>query len=203
VSERTLNGQRYESTVQERDLEYCQLLRIRQYRFDILTCDGLRATVLAPIRCHAHHCRYFSGCVERHQKQKSAARHPTNAADIEKLRNKKNSEIATLNSRITDLGRKPYTEELKRITQQVLHNEMTLEGRHVLRQLMIHEPVEVGRVFFREIPQDRQQAQLAIATQRGIVQHREERYGLSFRTNWIVNPQFRSVLEDVLFESGE
>ncbi len=55
---------------------------------------------------------------------------------------------------------------------------MTLEGRQVLRHLMIHEPVEVGRTLAPEIPQDRTYAQLAIAKNRGIVQHKEEGSGL-------------------------
>src|SRR5437868_3712718 len=89
-------------------------------------------------------------------------------ANIENLKAEKNAEIAALNEHITELSRKPYTEELKRITKQVIDFEMTLEGWHVLRHLMIHEPVEVGRVFIPEIPQDRQHAQLAVAMQHGL-----------------------------------
>jgi hypothetical protein len=121
--------------------------------------------------------------------------------EVETLRGEKDAEIAALNERIANLSRKPYTEELKRITKQVLDHEMTLEGRHALGYLMIHEPVEVGRVFIPGIPQDRQHAQLAIAMQHGIVQHREERQGL-LRTYWIINPRFRPVLEDLLYENG-
>ncbi len=121
--------------------------------------------------------------------------------EIGTLRTEKNAEIAVLNERITELSRKPYTEELKRITKQVLDYEMTLEGRHTLRHLMIHEPVEIGRMLLPEIPQDRAYAQLAIAMQRGIVQHKEDVQGLR-RTYWIINPRFRPVLEDVLYEGG-
>ena len=130
-----------------------------------------------------------------------AAAESMRQADIEALRAEKNAEIAVLNQRITELSHRPYTEELKHITKQVLDNEMTLEGRRVLRHLMIHEPVEVGRVFFPEVPQDRQHAQLAIAMQHGMVQHREERQGL-LRTYWVINPRFRPVLEDVLYEQN-
>jgi hypothetical protein len=84
----------------------------------------------------------------------------------------------------------------------VIDYEMTLEGRHILRHPMIHEPVEVGRVFIPEVPQDRQHAQLGIARQRGIVQHREQMQGSLLRTYWIINPRFRPVLEDVLYEGG-
>ena len=121
--------------------------------------------------------------------------------EIEALRVATHAEIAARDERITELSRKPYTEDLKRITEQVLDHEMTLEGRHVLRHLMIHEPIEVGRAFMPEIPQERQQAQLGIAIQRGLVQqHLEMQAGRS--TYWIINPRFRPVLEDVLYQDG-
>ncbi len=125
----------------------------------------------------------------------------TSAKDVEihSLGVQKDAEIAALNQGIADARRRPYTEELKRITQQALFKEMTLEGRHSVRYLMIHEPVEVGRIFIPEIPQNRQHEQLAIAMERGIVQHHVESHGLR-RTSWIINPRFRPVLEDVLYE---
>src|SRR5258708_1914053 len=96
--------------------------------------------------------------------------------------------------RTTEPTRDPYAEELKRITKQVIEFEMTLEGRHVLRHLMIHEPVEVGRTLVPEIPQDRTHAQLAIAKKRGMVQHKEEGRG-RVRTYWTLNPKFRPALQ--------
>lgn len=66
---------------------------------------------------------------------------------------------------------------------------------------MIHEPVEVGRMLIPQTPQEPQNAQLGIAMQRGLVQHREEGQGLR-RTYWVINPRFRPVLEDVLYEDG-
>jgi diguanylate cyclase (GGDEF)-like protein len=113
----------------------------------------------------------------------------------------KKAEVATPDKRITELSRDPYTEELKRIAKQVVDFEMTLEGRHVLRHLMIHEPVEVGRTLVPEIPQDRTYAQLAIAKERGLVQHKEEGRGL-LHMYWIINPKFRQALQDVLYEGG-
>ncbi len=103
--------------------------------------------------------------------------------------------------RTTEPTRDPYAEELKRITKQVIEFEMTLEGRHVLRHLMIHEPVEVGRTLVPEIPQDRTHAQLAIAKKRGMVQHKEEGRG-RVRTYWTINPKFRPALQEVLYEGG-
>ena len=122
-------------------------------------------------------------------------------AEIETLRTEKDAEIAGRDARITELSRKPYTEELKRIAKQVVEYEMTLEGRHVLRHLMIHEPVGVWQVFIPEIPQDRQNAQLAIAEQHDIAQQRRQGQNV-VHTYWIINPRFRSVLEDVLYEGG-
>jgi hypothetical protein len=49
------------------------------------------------------------------------------ATEIESLRAGKDAEMVALNDRITELSRKPYTEDLKRITEQVLDHEMTLE----------------------------------------------------------------------------
>jgi diguanylate cyclase (GGDEF)-like protein len=108
---------------------------------------------------------------------------------------------AVPDKRITEPARDPYAEELKRITRQVINFEMTLEGRHVLRHLMIHEPVELGRTLVPEIPQDRTYAQLAIAKDRGVVQYKEEGRG-RLRTYWIINPKFRPALQEVLYEGG-
>ena len=90
-------------------------------------------------------------------------------------------------------------EELERITRHVLEREMTRDGNHILRHLLIHEPIEVGRPLVPEIPQDRAYGQIAIAMQHSLVQHREDR-GAVLRTYWIINPQFRPVLEELLFQ---
>jgi hypothetical protein len=108
--------------------------------------------------------------------------------------------INALNNRVTELRRRPYTEDLRRTAQQVIDHLMTLEGRHILRQLMNREPVEVGRELIPNVSMDRQHAQLGIAMEHGIVQHQEE--GALRRTYWIINPRFRPVLEDLLYESG-
>jgi hypothetical protein len=67
---------------------------------------------------------------------------------------------------------------------------------------MHREEVEVGRTFLTDIPQERLHAQLRIAMQAGIVQHREVRHGM-LRTYWIINPQFRPILEEVLYNDPE
>lgn len=135
----------------------------------------------------------------RDQAQKADSAKGKNS-EAETSRIEKKAEVAP-DKRITEPTRDPYAEELKRIAKQVIDFEMTLEGRHVLRHLMIHEPVEVGRTLVPEIPQDRTYAQLAIAKERGIVQHKEEGRGL-LRTYWIINPKFRPALQGVLYEGG-
>ena len=98
--------------------------------------------------------------------------------EVESVRDEKDVEIAALKERVAQLGRKPYTEDLERIVRQLIDQQMTLEGRHVLRQLMIHERIEVGReIVVLQIPQERQQEQLAIAMQQGVVRHRDESRG--------------------------
>lgn len=121
--------------------------------------------------------------------------------EIAALRVQKDNEIAALNERITELSRRPYSEEKRRIAEQVLDNVMTLEGRRLLHHLMINEHVEVGRAFLPEIPDVRRAEQLGLAKQHGIVQHWENP-PRSRITYWIINPQFRPVLEDVLYEGG-
>jgi hypothetical protein len=96
-------------------------------------------------------------------------------------------------------NRKLYEEDLKRIVGQLIHSQLTLEGRLALRHLLIHEPIEVGRTFLAEIPQDRLHAQLGIARESGAVQHKEVNNGMR-RTYWIINPRFRPVLEEMLYE---
>ena len=121
-------------------------------------------------------------------------------SEVETPKVQKEAEIAP-DKRITEPIRDPYTEELKRIAKQVIDFKMTAEGRHILRHLMIHDPVEVGRTLVPEIPQDRTHAQLAIAKEHGMVQHREEGRG-RLRTYWVINPKFRATLQEVLYEGG-
>lgn len=125
-----------------------------------------------------------------------------NDESIRKLDAQHRAEVVALQQRVAELTRRPYSEDLQRIAEQVLDSEMTLEGRHLLRHLMVHEPIEVGRLFLPEIPEQRQSIQLAIAMQRGIVRHKESRQGALLRTYWIISPQFRPLLEYVLYEKS-
>lgn len=124
------------------------------------------------------------------------------AAEIKKLNMVKDQEIASLNERIIALSRKQYPEDLESTARQVLQHQMTRQGRHVLRHLLLYEPVEIGTLSFPEIPQDRQYAEIEIAMRGGLIRHREDRQGALLRTYWVINPQFRPVLENVLYEKG-
>jgi diguanylate cyclase (GGDEF)-like protein len=122
-------------------------------------------------------------------------------SEVETPKVEKKADIAAPDKRVTEPARDPYAEELKRIAKQVVDFEMTLDGRHVLRHLMIHEPVEVGRTLDPGVPPETTFAQLAIAKQRGLVQHKVEGHS-NLRTYWIINPKFRPALQIVLYEGG-
>lgn len=100
-----------------------------------------------------------------------------------------------------ELGRKAYLEDLRVRARQILYNVMTLEGRELLRHLLRNEPIENGRTFIAEIPQGRQQQQLGIAKQYGLVQQKPEHKGM-LRIYWAINPHFRPILEEVLYEEN-
>lgn len=109
-------------------------------------------------------------------------------------------ENAELQGQIAALKRKPYTEELKRQAAETIAR-MSPEGRILLRHLLTIERIELGRQFKPDIPQNVQDAQIEIAFRARIVRHLEVRAGtgMLIRTDYEVNPQFRPVLEDLLF----
>jgi hypothetical protein len=110
-------------------------------------------------------------------------------------------EIAVLEEENARLRRKPYDEELGRQAAALL-GRLSPEGKTLLRHLVTHEPIECGRRFRPEIAQDVQDAQVAIAYGSGIVRHQEFRLGNGnlLRTDYVVNPQFRPVLQDLLYD---
>ena len=173
--------------------------------------NGLSASIGAA--CFPESASDHSGLLSRADNamyvSKEAGGNQVSKADSAKGRNsevqtpkaEKKAEVAAPDKRITELARDPYAEELKRIAKQVVDFEMTLDGRHVLRHLMIHEPVEVGRTLDPAVPPDTTFAQLAIAKQHGLVQHKVEGRP-NPRTYWIINPKFRPTLQVVLYEGG-
>jgi len=121
-----------------------------------------------------------------------------NASNLEQ---EKDAEIAKLKAEVVDLRRKPYTEELRKQAADMI-SRLSQEGTVLLRHLVANEPIEVGRRFKPEIGQEVQDQQLAIAYGSGIVRHNEVRTGVGnlIRTDYVVNPQFRPVLQDLLFK---
>lgn len=93
-----------------------------------------------------------------------------------------------------------YSEELERRGTELIAR-LSPEGKLLIQHLVLNEPIEVGRQFKDEIARDIQDDQLAIAFQSGIVRHNEVRSGTGaiIRTEYVVNPQFKFVLQDLLF----
>jgi len=111
-----------------------------------------------------------------------------------------NKEIDGLKSQVPILKRKPYDEELGRQAAELIAR-LSPEGRILLRHLLTNEPIEVGRRFRNEIAQEIQDAQMSIAYGSGIVRHNQlwAGNGHLLRTDYVVNPPFRRVLQDMLY----
>jgi len=120
--------------------------------------------------------------------------------EVGDLRRKLNGEIEGLKSQVTLLKRKPYDEELGRQAAGLIAR-LSPEGKLLLRHLLTNEPIEVGRRFRNEIAQDIQDAQMSLAYGSGIVRHNQlwAGNGHLLRTDYVVNPPFRRVLQDLLF----
>lgn len=109
-------------------------------------------------------------------------------------------ETDDLKSRVADLERKPYDEELERQVTDLIAR-LSAEGRTLLRHLLEREPIEVGRRFKAEIMQDVQDGQVTLMYQAGIVRHAQTwlQNGHLIRTDYVIAPQFRAVLQDSLY----
>jgi hypothetical protein len=120
--------------------------------------------------------------------------------EVDRLRQEKDREIQELTAQVTVLKRKPYDEELGQ-QGAALIARLSPEGKILLRHLVTNEPIEIGRRFKPEIAQDVQDAQLGVAYASGIVRHDIVRAGSGaiVRQDYVVNPQFRSVLQDLLY----
>lgn len=123
--------------------------------------------------------------------------------EVESLRAEKEAEITALSEHITELSRKPYSEDLERCVNQLL-DQMTYQGWLLLRHLLMHERVELGRPFMpADIPVEIQNKQMGIAMSSGVVKHDATGQGPLVRTYYVINQQFRLVLERVLYERLE
>ena len=109
-------------------------------------------------------------------------------------------QLEELRKRVAELSRPPYQQHLGR-KGELLLNRLSTIGRRLMRHLVENEPLEVGRKFMADISADDQFQQLTIAMEMGIIRHREVRAGsgMLVRTDYELNPQFVSVLQDLLY----
>lgn len=117
---------------------------------------------------------------------------------LEKSAAEKDVEVARLTQRIAALSRKPYNEDLERCAKQAL-DQMSLGGAHMLRQLLLNERIEVGRAVL-DFPVPEVNEQMTIALRSGVVRQATDRHGGMSWNFWELNPEFRRVLQDVLYE---
>lgn len=127
-------------------------------------------------------------------------------AEINALKSACDNEIARLrqlinqqDQHIARLSRKPYAEDLEGSARAIL-TKMGSGGRIVLINLLKKGSVEVGRAVTDELSMEAANNVLAIAMQGGIVQHHTERQGAMTWTYWVINQQYRPVLEHLLYE---
>jgi hypothetical protein len=120
------------------------------------------------------------------------------AKRVEDIRTQKDSEIFELNAEMVKLRRRPYAEDLERNVRELLA-QLSDEGRRMVVHLLKHAPIENLRPVLNDIPMERQQAQLAIARESGIVRIEQDKTGV-MRAYWVINERFRPVLEDLLYE---
>jgi pyrimidine deaminase RibD-like protein len=109
-------------------------------------------------------------------------------------------QVDSLKREVVELSRRPYQEALGKHGELLISRLSTI-GKRLMRHLLQNEPLEVGRKFMLDISEDDQFKQLTIAMDMGIIRHHEVRVGSGnlLRTEYHVNPQYRPVLEDLLY----
>lgn len=109
-------------------------------------------------------------------------------------------QVAELKRQNIELSRKPY-EEFLGTKVEILISRLSAVGKRLMRHLVEREPLEVGRPFLPDVSADIQYQQLSIAMEMGIIRHHEVRVGSGalLRTDYEINPQFTSVLRDLLY----
>ena len=110
--------------------------------------------------------------------------------------------VDDLQKQIAALSHRPYEEALGR-DGELLLNRLSMPGQRLMRHLLQNEPLEVGRKFMTDISADDQFTQLTIAMEMGVIRHREVRVGsgVLLRTDYEINPQYRAVLQDLLYRT--
>jgi hypothetical protein len=159
-------------------------------------------------------CRHIvSRCIVSRNERNSAIKElksslENNKKDVEAILEKDKATIeglrATveiLRTEIAGLKRKPYDEELGKQALALI-NKLSEEGKSLLRHLLANEPIEIGRRFSNDIAQGAQDTQMGIAYESGVVRHKIERAGsgMIVSQNYVVNPEFRAALKDLLYK---
>ena len=98
---------------------------------------------------------------------------------------------------IIDRNRNEWEVQLDRHVRHVVGQTMTLEGRMLLKHLLLQGTIDNGRQFMNEISMNVQNKQIQIAINHQIVIAEQESTGLR-RAYFQINPQYRKVLERVL-----
>jgi hypothetical protein len=122
-------------------------------------------------------------------------------AIVELTKDEAESEIAKLKSQIAEARRKPYHEDIEKQAAAAL-SQQSQDGIILLRQLLAKEPIDVTTRFTNQINSNVQDAQMHVACASGIVRRTEIRTGAGslLRMEYVVNPQFRAALQDLLYQ---
>src|SRR5271163_2943989 len=110
------------------------------------------------------------------------------------------SAIAALKIQVAQAKIKPYHEDVERQAAQALAL-LSSDGRLLLRHLLVKDRIEVSTRFVNSINSDVQFTQMSIACNSGLVARHEDRTGIGhlLRTEYVINPQFRAALEELLY----
>jgi hypothetical protein len=92
-----------------------------------------------------------------------------------------------------------YSEDLEQQARQVVGYVMTLNGQHLLRQLLIHGRFRSTQQFMPEISMNTQNEQMSIATEAGIVKQEQGTPPVA-GGYYTINPRFLEVLKKVVYE---
>jgi hypothetical protein len=109
-------------------------------------------------------------------------------------------QIDGLQQQVAQRSRKPYNETLERNGRELIQR-LSPNGKRLLRHLLQNEPLEVGRRIFMDVSDDEQGQQFGLAMEMGIVRHNQVHVGsgMLLRTDYVINPNFRAVLQDLLY----
>lgn len=93
---------------------------------------------------------------------------------------------------------KSYNDDVRKIAEQAL-GRWGEDGKKVVRYMLLHEPVEVGRTPVPDVHSDEQATILNGLFQEGILRHETKRQRAMTWNYWVIAPQFKEVLKDILY----